>query len=120
MTSNGYDSSSTTTITDKTTYVNDASGHMVFLPSYGDMKSYGYTTNATDANRIKYPTDYAGATGARRYKTVGYGGYYWLRSPNSGTSDTVWIVNEDGYMPGSNRVTASRTTRAASSPPVRT
>ena len=87
-------SSSSDTAKDKTSYDKNDNGYSVFLPSFGDMKSYGYTTNA---NRIKWPTDYAGANNAYRSSTANNGGYWWSRSARSSDSN-VWSVNNDGYL----------------------
>ena len=90
-------SSSSDTAQDKTECEEKADGYSVFLPSFGDMKSYGYTTEATNANRIKWPTDYAGANYAYRSSTANNGGYWWSRS--AGSSDYfVWYVYDFGFL----------------------
>ena len=103
LTTSGY-SNDTDPPTDKTVYnvgETGATTYKVFLPSYGDMKSYGYKTEATDANRIKYPTVYASFKGVDMSSNVDEGGYYWSRSPDAystATTNSAWYVNSVGGM----------------------
>ncbi|MBQ9785916.1 MAG: InlB B-repeat-containing protein, partial [Clostridia bacterium] len=64
----------------------------IFLLSYQDANTT-YFSSATE--RIKYPTDFAGATYAYKMGTDGseIGGYYWLRSPSRQFSELAYFVS---------------------------
>ena len=88
--------------TAETTYSKPAKagdGDKVFLLSYGDLikTEYGFNSSysASDASRIKYPTDYAGANYAYRSNTANYGGYWRCRSAYS---SLVWSVDHGGVL----------------------
>ncbi|MBQ9785920.1 MAG: InlB B-repeat-containing protein, partial [Clostridia bacterium] len=68
----------------------------IFLLSYQDA-NITYYSSATA--RIKYPTDFAGATYAYKHSANGeYGGYYWLRSPDASSNGSVYYVGSGGYV----------------------
>ena len=77
----------------------------VFLPSYRDYinSSYGFPTSTSSTDtRYCRTTDWARARGAYYYTSSGsyqqYTGFYWTRSPNSYTSNTVWSINYGGDL----------------------
>lgn len=62
---------------------------------YGFDWSYHKESNT----RIRKPTDYAIANYVKQSSTVGYGSYWWLRSPKDDTSmlyDTALLVRDNG------------------------
>ena len=86
-----------TTIDGSTTMTEDK----LFLLSQNEQESL-YSTRV---DRIKYPTDYAGATGAIRLGSKSEGGNWWSRSAFS--SNSVWYVNYDGAMYSSTPTSSS-------------
>ena len=86
-----------TTIDGSTTMTEDK----LFLLSQNEQESL-YSTRV---DRIKYPTDYAGATGAIRLGSKSEGGNWWSRSAFS--SNSFWSVNYDGAMYSSTPTSSS-------------
>ncbi len=84
---------STSNVNDKTVYARDVdSGDYVFIPSIGDFKTYYNNVS----QRLKYASDYAGATGAlgaRPSKNIT--SYYWIRTKTE-YSGTAACVGENG------------------------
>lgn len=71
----------------------------IFLLSMKEATSYGfpaYNKSGAGSARIRKPTDYAMANYAYQDSTDGYGGYWWLRSPNDSGSSWAYYVNYDG------------------------
>ena len=63
------------------------------------MSDYGfaeYTASGQGNTRIRVTTDYAQATGAYHSSTDGYGGWWWLRSPNSLGGNYAHYISSDG------------------------
>ena len=52
--------------------------------------------NENDSTRIRVTTDYAKATGAEQSSTLGYGGWWWLRSPNYDGVDGARVIQING------------------------
>ncbi|MCQ2582983.1 MAG: DUF6273 domain-containing protein [Treponema sp.] len=85
------------------------SGEEVFLlsvkesvnPDYGFPAYDWYKNNPNkekeDDTRIRFPTDYAIAKGAKSSDVEGQGGYWWLRSPNYYNGDEVRCVDDSGF-----------------------
>lgn len=69
----------------------------VFLLSFQEATTsdYGFAAyNIYDKKRIRFPTDYAKASGAFQNTETGMGGWWWLRTPyNIGTSYTQAVSN---------------------------
>lgn len=59
---------------------------------------YGFAAYNASVNntRIRMATAFAKANGAYQDSTAGYGGYWWLRSPNYGYSYSARYVNYNG------------------------
>ena len=55
-----------------------------------------YDTRVEGNTRIRVTTDYAQITGAYQDGTAGYGGWWWLRSPNYHNESVACIINIDG------------------------
>ncbi|MBQ8748881.1 MAG: InlB B-repeat-containing protein, partial [Clostridia bacterium] len=97
------DNSASTTNSSSNSYACANTTDKIFLLSYQDMinSSYGYATSTSSTTtRVKYPTDFAGATYAYKYSSDGseYGGYYWHRSPGSSYDRNAYYVNVDGNL----------------------
>jgi len=63
-------------------------------------ESYGFATYSDageGSTRIRLTTDYAKATGANQSSTGGYGGWWWLRSPNPGIENFALVIYDSGY-----------------------
>ena len=74
----------------------------IFLLSEQEASTEGYGFAAYDAGgedntRIRVTTDYAKATGAFQASTAGYGGVWWLRSPEYSSDDSVCDIYVHGY-----------------------
>ena len=63
-----------------------------------------YNQYGTGSTRIRVTTDYAKATGAYQSSTEGYGGWWWLRSPNYYFVDIARDIYNDGYAGSDNFV----------------
>ena len=55
-----------------------------------------YSESGKGNTRIRVTTDYAKATGAYQDSTVGYGGWWWLRSPYCINVDLARVIYNDG------------------------
>ncbi|MBQ8749979.1 MAG: hypothetical protein IJZ29_05900, partial [Clostridia bacterium] len=90
------DNSASTTNSSSNSYACANTTDKIFLLSYQDANTT-YFSSATE--RVKYPTDFAGATYAFKSSTDGseYGGYYWLRSPYSSYDYSAYIVDYFGF-----------------------
>ena len=56
-----------------------------------------YDQEGIGNTRIRMTTDYAQANGAYQNSTAGYGGYWWLRSPDYGGSSAAHNISSSGY-----------------------
>jgi len=56
-----------------------------------------YSEYGKDNTRIRVTTDYAKATGAYQSSTEGYGGWWWLRSPDYLLEYDARDINDDGH-----------------------
>ena len=73
----------------------------IFLLSASEVinSDYGfaaYSSYGKGNARIRFPTDYAKANNAYMGSTDGYGGYWWLRSPDYYYSHYARYVGDDG------------------------
>lgn len=59
-----------------------------------------YNSSGTGNSRIRVPTDFAKANYCTHTVTTGYGGYWWLRTPNRSSSIYVHRVSEEGKVSG--------------------
>ena len=59
-------------------------------------KYVGDDYDTTTSTRIRVTTDYAKATGAFQSSTEGYGGWWWLRSPNYGREGYAHDITRNG------------------------
>ena len=80
----------------------DSTTDKIFLLSQQEAttESYGFATSSDSgegSTRLRFPTDYAKATGAYQGdSTEGYGGWWWLRSPLYGYPNLARVINVDG------------------------
>ena len=86
------DNSASTTSNDANKYACANTEDKVFLLSYQDVK---ITYFSSDAERVKYPTDFAGATYANKGGGES-GGQYWIRTPDYMMGGLMVIVNYSG------------------------
>ena len=91
------DNSASTTGNSSNSYVCENTEDKIFLLSYKDLNSTyssAVKNGSSSATRMKFPTDYAGAMGAKRNNSTStlYGGSYWMRSPYSSSPDDAWYV----------------------------
>ena len=92
------DNSAETTNSATNEYACNDTQDKVYLLSYRDYTNVEYF--ADDASRECKPTDWAKANGAYYYSSSGTG-FYWTRSPYSGSSFYVSCVDIDGDLQGS-------------------
>ena len=88
-------------ITQATSYACDKTSDKIFLLSEKEVTTtdYGfaaYNSYGTGNARIRVTTDYAKANYACQNTTSGYGGDWWLRSPDNFGSDYTSNVNYSG------------------------
>ena len=55
-----------------------------------------YSGSGKGNTRIRVTTDYAKATGAQQDSTEGYGGWWWLRSPNFNYENNARVIRSHG------------------------
>ena len=82
-------------------YVCTNTSDKIFLLSEREATTAGYgfveyNEYGEGNTRIRVTTDYAQATGAYQDGTAGYGGWWWLRSPNYHNESVACIINIDG------------------------
>jgi hypothetical protein len=91
--STGYSSNS---------YACDNTNDKIFLPSYREMvnTAYGFSSDYTayDTARRRLTSDYSRATGAYMNTSTEYygNGWWWLRSPDHGSSDGARSIGSSG------------------------
>ena len=83
-------------------YACDNTEDKIFLLSEKEAttEAYGFTAYSvygTGNSRIRVTTDYAKANYAWQNTTAGYGGWWWLRSPNCHYSFSARDIDDDGY-----------------------
>ena len=87
--------------TEENPYACDKTNDKIFLLSQQEATTSGYGFAASsngDSTRIRVTTDYAEATGAyQRNPSEGYGGWWWLRSPNYDYEYNARVINNHGY-----------------------
>ena len=88
--------------TQENPYACDKTKDKIFLLSQQEATNSEYGFAAYDAygkgsTRIRVTTDYAKATGAYQSSTPGYGGRWWLRSPNYGIENRARDILDYGY-----------------------
>ena len=93
----------------KNNYACDDTKDKIFLLSEQEAttKEYGfgeYSAYGQGNTRIRVTTDYAKATGAYQSGTVGYGGWWWLRSPLYVYDYCVRSIGDGGDARGNNYV----------------
>ena len=84
-----------------TKYACENTEDKIFLLSESEVINSGYGFAAYNSygegnTRIRFPTDYAKANYAYQSTAEGYGGYWWLRSPNYYSSIFARYVLDDG------------------------
>lgn len=84
-----------------TDYTCGTTSDKIFLLSEREVTTtaYGfaaYSSSGTGNARIRKPTDYAKANYAYQDSTTGYGGCWWLRSPNYYSSNGARYVDDGG------------------------
>ena len=82
-------------------YACDDTSDKIFLLSEKEATTsdYGFTEYDQDGeenSRIRVTTDYAKANYANQSDTAGYGGWWWIRSPNYSESDRARYINNNG------------------------
>ncbi len=88
----------------KTVSVDNGGSDKVFVLSHGELTttSYGFSTDLRHGTwRQRATTQY----GTARTLNSGGGGYYWTRTPSSGTTNNVDLIYDDGHMGSWNDVT---------------
>lgn len=86
------DNSAQTTDNSSNQYVCENTNDKIYLMSYSEMEKtdYGYKNNR---DRMRKGTDYAIAKGLSVNSSNNHS-YYWTRSPDSGSSNSAWYVND--------------------------
>ena len=82
-------------------YACEDTSDKIFLLSEKEATNTGYEFTEYNVygegnSRIRVTTDYAKANFADQNATAGYGGLWWLRSPNADSSNSAFFINCDG------------------------